>query len=730
MIAMSFIDDLRHAVRTLRRSPGFTIAAILTLAVGIGANAAIFTLVSRVFLRPLPFDHSNRLVLLWGDNPRSGWDRLPLSFPNYSDLREQSSSFEELGAWTASRDRRLVLSGSGGPEQLQYAAGSASLFRVLGVHPSAGRVFSAEEDRPESERVVLVSNGLWRSRFGSDPGLIGSNLSLNGEPYRVVGVLPPDFRFVTYPKSPDLWLPLQQDPATGTGNRSARYARGAAYLGTVGLLKNGISPAEAGAELSSLAGGLASRYPDVNSGWAIKLVGFRDSVVAPLRPVVVLLIVAVGVMLLVACANVAGLVLARGVARRRELAVRAALGATRGRLVSGQLAESLILGVAGGLLGMILAVWLLALPVFAQFQQGDLFLPYSLGAEPLRVDPPILGFAIVVSLVTGALVGLIPGLRASRVDLQTALKGEDTPSGHRTRSALVLSQVALSLILLTGTALLVRSLLRLEAVDPGFRSDNVLAVDLNLPRERYQDADRIAAFYNAVLERSHSLPGVRSAAVVEQMPLSGELGSTDFRIEGRPDPAPNQEPQAQFGAASPEYFKALGIRLLAGRGFQAEDGRTNTPVAIISAATARRYWPGESAVGKRLALSIESLVFGPSGPPHLDFSSAMREVVGVVSDVKSAGLAVESAPQVYLPFAQRPARDMTVVIATVSDPLLLAGPLRQVVLEVDPGQPVAAVRTLNGMVAESLGEPRFRTYLLSAFAAIALMLAAVGLSGL
>ncbi|HSE68500.1 MAG TPA: ABC transporter permease, partial [Gemmatimonadales bacterium] len=665
-----------------------------------------------------------------GDNPRSGWDRLPLSFPNYSDLREQSSSFEELGAWTASRDRRLVLSGSGGPEQLQYAAGSASLFRVLGVHPSAGRVFSAEEDRPESERVVLLSNRLWRSRFGSDPGLIGSNLSLNGEPHRVVGVLPPDFRFVTYPKSPDLWLPLQQDPATGTGNRSARYARGAAYLGTVGLLKNGISLAEAGAEVSSLAGGLASRYPDVNSGWAIKLVGFRDSVAAPLRPVVVLLIVAVGVMLLVACANVAGLVLARGVARRRELAVRAALGATRGRLVSGQLAESLILGVAGGLLGMVLAVWLLALPVFAQFQQGDLFIPYSLGAEPLRVDLPILGFAIVISLVTGALVGLVPGLRASRVDLQTTLKGDDTPSGHRSRSALVLSQVALSLILLTGTALLVRSLLRLEAVDPGFRSDNVLAVDLNLPRERYQDAARIAAFYNAVLERSQSLPGVRSAAVVEQMPLSGELSSTDFRIEGRPDPAPNQEPQAQYGAVSSEYFEALGIRLIAGRGFQAEDSRTNTPVAIISEATARRYWPGESAVGKRLALSIESLVFGPSGPPHLDFSSAMREVVGVVSDVKSAGLAAESAPQVYLPFAQRPARDMTVVIATVSDPLLLAGPLRQVVLEVDPQQPVAAIRTLTGMVAESLGEPRFRTYLLSAFAAIALMLAAVGLFGL
>jgi putative ABC transport system permease protein len=727
---VTLLADLRHAVRTLRRSPGFTIAAILTLAVGIGANAAIFTLVSRVFLRPLPFEHSDRLVLLWGDNPRSGWDRLPLSFPNYSDLRQESSSFEELGAWTSSRDRRLVLSGSSGPEQVQYAAGSASLFRALGVQPVAGQVFSEEEDRPESERVVLVSNGLWRTRFGSDPGLVGSNLSLNGEPYRVVGVLPADFRFVTYPRSPDLWLPLQQDPATGTGNRSARYARGAAYLGTVGLLKSGISIAQARAEVGSSAAGLAIRYPDVNSGWAIKLVGFRESVIAPLRPVVVLLIVAVGVMLVVACANVAGLVLVRGVARRRELAVRAALGATRSRLLSGQLAESLILGVAGGLLGVVLAVWLLALPVFTHFQQGDLFLPYSLGAEPLRVDVPILGFALVVSLLTGALVGLVPGLRASRVDLQAALKGDDGPSGHRSRSALVLSQVALSVILLIGTALLVRSLLRLEAIDPGFRSDNVLAVDLNLPRERYKDSERMTGFFTAVLERVRALPGARSAAVVEQMPLSGELGSTDFRIEGRPEPAPNQEPQAQYGAVSPDYFQTLGIRLVAGRSFRAEDGRENTPVAIISEATARRYWPGESAVGKRLALSIESLVFGPSGPPHLDFSSAMREVVGVVSDVKSAGLAAEAAPQVYLPFAQRPARDMTVVIATESDPLVLAGPLRQAVLEVDPDQPIAAVRTLNGMVAESLGEPRFRTYLLSAFAAIALMLAAVGLSGL
>jgi putative ABC transport system permease protein len=717
-------------VRALRRSPGFTIAAILTLAVGIGANTAIFTLVSRVFLRPLPFANSDRLVLLWGDNPRSGWDRLPLSFPNYSDLRDQSSSFEELGAWTASRDRRLVLSGSSGPEQLQYAAGSASLFHALGVNPVEGRVFSDEEDRAESERVVLVSNGLWRTRFGSDPGLVGSNLSLNGEPYRVVGVLPADFRFVTYPRTPDLWLPLQQDPATGSGNRSARYARGAAYLGTIGLLKGGLSIGQARAEVGTAAAGLASRYPDVNSGWAVKLIGFRESVIAPLRPVVVLLIVAVGVMLLVACANVAGLVLVRGVVRRRELAVRATLGATRIRLLSGQLAESLLLGVAGGLLGLVLAVWLLALPVFTNFQQGDLFLPYSLGAEPLRVDVPILAFALVVSLLTGVLVGLIPGLRASRVDLQSALKGETGPSGHRSRSALVLSQVALSLILLIGTALLVRSLLRLEAIDPGFRSENVLAVDLNLPRERYQDSERIATFYTAVLERARALPGARSAAVVEQMPLSGELGSTDFRIEGRPEPAPNQEPQAQYGAVSPGYFQTLGIRLVAGRSFRAEDGRESGPVAIISEATARRYWPGESAVGKRLALSIESLVFGPSGPPRLDFSSAMREVIGVVADVKSAGLAAESAPQVYLPFAQRPARDMTVVIATSSDPLLLAGPLREAVLEVDPDQPIASVRTLTGMVAESLGEPRFRTYLLSAFAAIALLLAAVGLSGL
>ncbi|HSE67518.1 MAG TPA: ADOP family duplicated permease, partial [Gemmatimonadales bacterium] len=612
MSAMSFIDDLRLALRSLRRSPGFTIAAILTLAVGIGANTAIFTLVSRVFLRPLPFEHSDRLVLLWGDNPRSGWDRLPLSLLNYSDLREQSSSFEELGAWTASRDRRLVLNGSSGPEQLQYAAGSASLFRALGVRPTAGRVFSDEEDRPESERVVLVSNGLWRTGFGSDPGLVGSNLSLNGEPYRVVGVLPADFRFVTYPRSPDLWLPLQQDPATGTGNRSARYARGAAYLGTVGLLKTGVSIALARAEVGTAAAGLASRYPDVNSGWAIKLVGFRESVVAPLRPVVVLLTAAVGVMLLVACANVAGLVLVRGVVRRRELAVRAALGATRIRLLSGQLAESLILGVAGGLLGLVLAVWLLALPVFTNFQQGDRFLPYSLGAEPLRVDVPILAFALVVSLLTGVLVGLIPGLRASR-DLQSALKGEAGPRGHRSRSALVLSQVALSLILLIGTALLVRSLLRLEAIDPGFRSENVLAVDLNLPRERYQDSERIAAFFTAVLERARALPGVRSAAVVEQMPLSGELGSTDFRIEGRPEPAPNQEPQAQYGAVSPDYFQTLGIRLVEGRSFLGEDARETTPVAIISEATARRYWPGESAVGKRLALSVESLVFGPSG---------------------------------------------------------------------------------------------------------------------
>jgi putative ABC transport system permease protein len=727
---VTLLADLRYAFRTLRRSPGFTITAILTLAVGIGANAAIFTLVSRVFLRPLPFAHSDRLVLIWGDNPRSGWDRLPLSFPNYSDLREQSGSFDELGAWSASRDRRLVMNGNSGPEQLQYAAGSASLFRALGVNPTAGRVFTEDEDRAEAGRVVLISNGLWQTRFGSDPSLVGGNLTLNGEPYRVVGVLPADFRFVTYPRTPDLWVPLQQDPATGTGNRSARYARGAAYLGTVGLLKNGVTLDQARAEVGAVAWGLASQYPDFNTGWAIQLVGFRDSVIAPLRPVVLLLTAAVGLMLLVACANVAGLVLARGVARRRELAVRAALGATRNRLLSGQLAESLILGAAGGLLGVILAVWLLALPVFSHFQQGDLFLPYSLGGEPLRVDAPILGFAIVVSLLTGGLVGLIPGLRASRVDLQVTLKGGSNGGGQRSRGALVLSQVALSLILLIGTALLVRSLLRLEDEDPGFRPDNVLAVDVNLPRGRYQDGARTAAFFDAVLDRARGLPGVRTAATVEQMPLSGELGSTDFRIEGKPEPAPNQEPQAQYGGVSPDYFRAMGIRLVAGRGFGPEDDPRGTPVAIISEATARRYWPGENAVGKRLALSTEALVFSANGPPQLDFPSAMREVVGVVSNVKSASLAAEAAPQVYLPFAQRPARDMTIVVATESEPLLLAVPMRQAVLEVDPDQPVAAVRTLSGMVAESLGEPRFRTYLLTAFATIALLLAGVGLAGL
>ncbi len=725
--------DFRYALRQLARNPGFAAATVLTLALGIGANTAIFTLVNRVFLKPLPFPAAERLTLLWGDNPRSGWDQLPVSFPNYTDIRAQSTRFEEIGAWSSSRDRRMGLSGGDAPEEIQYAAGSASLFRALRVEPDLGRTFLDEEDQPGGEPVVLISHGLWQRRFGGAAQVLGRSLTLDGEAYQVVGVLPSDFKFVSYPRSPDVWLPLQADPATGRGNRSARYARGASYLGVLARLKNGVTLDQARTEVARIAGGLAERYPDFNTGWSVRLVPLHDQIIGPLRTAVLLLTGAVGLVLLIACANVAGLLLARGTARERELSIRAAMGASRRRLVTQLLTESMLLGLLGGGAGIALAVGMISLPAFSTFSHPDLFVPYHLAADPLSIDLRVLAFTLGISLLTGTLFGLVPALRSSRLDLQQALKGShDTGSGPRPwgRQLLVLSQVALSLVLLIGAGLLGRSLLRLEGVDPGFLPDHVLAVDLTLNRTKYADPDRAAGFYQQLTERLAKVPGVRAAAAVEQMPLSGQIATTDFRIEGRPEPPVNQKPETQYGSVTPDYFRALGIRLIGGRTFLPTDDQRAAGVAIVNQAMVRRYWPGENPVGKRLGLSVEALVFGPDGPPRIDFQAASREIVGVVADVRGSGLAEEPEPEVYLPSAQRPARDMTVTLATTGDAPMLGETVRRTVSELDPDQPLSAIRSLDGMVSQSLGEPRFRTFLLVGFATAALSLAAVGLYGM
>jgi len=698
----TFWKDVRFGLRTLVKSPGTTLAALLALALGIGANSAIFSVVSGVLLKPLPYPEPDRLMIVMAKNPTAGFPRFSVSVPDFEDWRRLNRSFEGL---VALRPGRFNLTGGDRPEALQGTRVSADFFRVLKMEPKLGRGFHAEEDRPGGERVVVLSDALWRRRFGADPKILGRPVMLDGESRLVVGVAAPGLDF---PSKTEIWMPLAMD--------AAPESRGAHYLMVLGRLKPEVSEEKAGTEMAGIAAQLERQYPDSNSGWGNLVIPLRELVVEDIRTALLILLVFVSFVLLIACADVANLLLARVAAREREIALRAALGADRVRLVRQMLTESLVLFLAGGGLGLLLAQW----GTRALIALNPDGIPRS---REVHLDGRVLLFTLAVSLATGLLFGLVPALSAAGRGLSDSLKegGRGMAGGVRgrlVRDSLVLAQVALTLVLLVGAGLLIQSFSRLQAVNPGFRPEGALTVQMALPEAKYEEPARQVAFYQGVLERVRALPGVEHAGFLYPLPLSGRNMILAFSIEGRPDPPPNAVPSTNVRAATPGAFPALGVTLRRGRLFDERDNEAGLPVLVINETMAARVWPGENPLGKRITFDDRT-----------DPKARWHTVVGVVGDVRHEALSEESGSEAYWPQFQDPIPLATLVVRGPGDPALLTAPIREAVRAIDPDLPLDKVAPLDSVVAASLAQSRFKAVLLALFAGLALVLAIVGVYG-
>jgi predicted permease len=699
----TFASDLRQAVRGFLRTPGFTAAALATLALGIGAAVAIFSVANAVLLRPLPFPDAGRLVVVWNRFPQPGLERVTLAPAELDDLTRGSRSVE---SWAALSYTETNLAGSGDPEHLAALDVSPGFFRVLGVNAAHGRTFADDEGRA---RVAVLSHELWTRRFGANPALVGRTVSLDGEPVLVVGVMPRGFELPNpggflFPRRPELWMPLAPAEAASRGDK---------YLRAIARLTPGVTPERAGAEVDALARGMRARFPDdYPAGWRMDVLSLHDQVVGETRPALLLLLVVVGLLLLIACANVANLVLARTLARRREMAVRGALGASRARLVRQLAVESVLLALAGGALGTLLAFWAVRALVAARADA----VPRLAEAN---VDARVLAFALVAALASGVVLGAFPAMRATGGSIFLALRqgGRTATGGGRgMRVVLVVAQIALATMVLVGTGLVLNSLVRLTRGDPGFDPAGVLTAELTLPEAAYPDARAQAALYGAVAERVRALPGVRAAAVVNPLPLSGNLWGAGFVPEGLATAPGEQTPNAQYAAVTPGYFDVMRIRMLRGRAFGAGDGADAPAVVVVDETLAARYWPGQSAIGKRLHVA---------GRPD----TAWATVVGVAARVSSAALDAPEQPQIYLPHTQRTRSSAHLVVRAAGDPLALLPAVRRAVRDADPALPMGDVRTMARVVGDSVAPRRFTALLLSAFGLAALLVASVGLFG-
>jgi putative ABC transport system permease protein len=695
------LQDIRYGIRMMLKSRGFTAAAVVALALGIGANTAIFSVVNAVLLRPLPYADPERIVTVWQNLQSNGGPEREFTSPaDFDDWKEQSQSFEHMAGvinWGP------TLTEQAEPEQLRGAAISYDMFSVLGVEPALGRSFAQEEDRQGAERVVVLSNGLWRRRFGGDPSLVGKTISLSGDSYTVIGIMPPGFKLPMINRS-ELWRPLYS-----TLGKSCQ--RGCIVLRVMARLKPGVTLEVARSEMSAIASRIEQENPATNKGVGVTLLPLHDYVVGDVRPAVYILFGAVGLVLLIACANVANLMLARAASRSKEIAIRTALGAGRGRIVRQLLTESLLLAMVGGALGLLLAFWM-----------TDLLVAFSPEGTPrtdeIAIDGRVLAFSLATAIVTGIIFGLVPALQASKPDLNTSLKegGKGTQAGsqgRRARGALVVSEIALALMLLIGAGLLMKSFVLLQSVDPGFDPKNLLTASVSLPRTAYSDAPRIASFYTQLLDRLKALPGVQSVGAITNLPLAGGGTDSDFQVEGRPPSEPHKQPVAWYDSVTPDYFRAMGMRRVKGRDFTERDARDAPKVAIISEALARRYFPDEEPLGKRLRFGQDD----------------SREIVGVMADVKQFGLETDARPSMWFPAAQAPGRSMYVVLRTAGDPLSLASALRSEVSAIDKNLAVAEIAPMERIVSESIALPRFVLLLVGFFAIMALLLAAVGIYG-
>jgi putative ABC transport system permease protein len=696
----ALLQDVRFGLRMLAKNPGFTAVAVLTLALGIGANTAIFSLVNAVLLRPLPFPDSRQLVL--GLGRTSQVSRTAISYPDFEDWRKQSRSFSALSLLIP---QSVNLTGKERPDRVRGAFVSANFFSMLGVPPAMGRDFLPGEDQSGSDRVALANYSLWKNRFGGDPNFLGKQLTLNGAVFTVVGILPPDFEFPLDPDRIEIWLPVTAYPNFSRERKDTN-------LVAIGRMKPGVTLTQAQAEMSAIARNLAKEYPDADGQRDALVISLQDAMNENLRPVILVLFAAVGFVLLIACANVVNLLLARAAARGREIAVRATLGAGRLRLIRQMLTETLLLWVAGGAIGLIAAYW--ALP--ALLASAPVPLPPGI---PIKVDGAVFAFTGLVALLAGLLSGLGPALQFSRPDLNHSLKEGGKISGEsagpaRMRALLLVSQVAMSLILLAGAGLMIKTIARLSGVDPGYQAKNLLTLEYRLPQSRYKDGSSQWNFHQQVVERVSALPGVRSAALAQGIPFSGNIGREPLILLDRPLPPPGQEPVAEFNMVGSHYFETMSIPLIAGRFFSQTDQAGTPAVALINRTMAQKFWPGSDPIGKQIEL--------------LD-DKKPATIVGIVGDIRQRNLSERAPAQLYFAYAQNVNTFATLVVRTEGDPMAMANAVRQAVWSVDSNQPMWKVRTLESLLARSVGDRRYLALLLSIYSGLALLLAAVGIYG-
>ena len=696
----TLIKDLRYAVRSLRKRPGFLVIAVATLALGIGATTAMFTVVNSVLLRPLQFPEPEKIVLLEGVNPRQGITESNMSVPDIADWQTQSQSFEQIAPFFTGG---ALLTTGDETERVRATDVTAEFFSLFRTNPIAGRTLQPADMQKGAESVAVISHAFWQRRFGGTAQTVNSKVMIGGQSTTIVGIMPAGF---TYPGDTEVWTPFPLDPAS--------EPRDNRYVSVVSRLKSGVSLSQAQAELDTINQRLSHNYVETNSGWGVRLTELRERLVGNLRASLLILLGAVAFVLLIACANVANLLLARAVSRQKEIAVRTALGASRLRVVRQLLTESVLLSIVSGLLGLGLSFWLIKLLI-------AITPPYTPRMDEIGIDLRVFGFTLSVTVLSGLLFGLFPALQTSRLNLNEMLKdsgrrGSETSGRNRVGGLLIVSEIALSFMLLAGAGLLIKSFLNLREIDPGFNADNVLAIRVGLPPGKYAQGEPRAQIFKQLFDRVKTTPGVQSAGAVLSVPLGGDTFNVWRGVipEGRPA-TPDEQINAQHLPATPEYFQTLQIPLKAGRIFTDQDNLQSAKVVIVNETLARQLWPGESPVGRRFTVWRDE--------------KFPREVVGVVGDTKGS-LDKEAGNQMYVPYAQDPTwSSLTLVVRTAGEPTSLAASVRESIRAVDKGVPTYNLRTMNDVVSNSAAPRRIPMLLLSAFAGVAMLLAMLGIYG-